>query len=142
MQLTSLLTAATLIVASTATYVSFDPGYDDPSRSLNDVACSDGVNGLITKYHWQTQGEVSNFPYIGGVQGIEWNSTQCGTCHRLEYGGRSIHILAVDAAYNGGYNIALKALNTLTDGHALEWGHVDAVATQVSIKECGLYAVY
>ncbi|KAL7941541.1 eliciting plant response-like protein [Trichoderma barbatum] len=142
MQLFNLFTTSTFIAAVTATYVSFDPGYDDPSRSLTQVACSDGANGLLTKYHWQSQGEVSGFPYIGGVQGIQWNSTQCGTCHRLEYGGRSIHILAVDAAYNGGYNIALKALNTLTNGHAVEWGHVDAVATQVSVKECGLSTVY
>ncbi|KAL7953781.1 Cerato-platanin [Trichoderma compactum] len=141
MQLTSLFTAATLVVASIATYVSFDPGYDDPSRSLNDVACSDGPNGLITKYHWQTQGQVSNFPYIGGVQGIQWNSPQCGTCYILEYAGRNIHILAIDAAYNGGFNIGLKALNTLTDGHAVEWGHVDVVVTQVPTQECGLYAV-
>jgi hypothetical protein len=56
----------------------------------------------------------------------------------LEYGGRSIHILAIDAAYDGGYNIALDALNNLTDGHAEEWGHVDAVATQVPVQECGL----
>ncbi|QYT04788.1 Epl1/Sm1 [Trichoderma simmonsii] len=141
MQLTSLFTAAILAVASTATYVSYDTGYDDPSRSLNDVSCSDGPNGLITKYHWQTQGQVSNFPYIGGVQGITWNSPQCGTCYKLTYGGRSIHVLAIDAAYNGGFNIALKALNELTDGNAIAFGHVDAVVTQVSTKECGMHTV-
>ena len=65
----------------------------------------------------------------------------CGSCHRLDYGGRSIHILAIDAAYDGGYNVALNALNNLTDGHAAEWGHVDAVATQVPVEECGLSTV-
>ncbi|OTA03274.1 Epl1/Sm1 [Trichoderma parareesei] len=138
MQPAQLLTAVLLAAGTTATRVSYDTGYDDASRPLASVSCSDGVNGIITRFHWQTQGQVTNFPYIGGVQGIEWNSTTCGTCHRLEYGGRSIHILAIDAAYDGGYNIALDALNNLTDGHAEEWGHVDAMATQVPVQECGL----
>ncbi|KAL6856729.1 Cerato-platanin [Trichoderma novae-zelandiae] len=141
MQLSQCFMAVTLIAPTTAIYVSYDTGYDDPSRPLTGVSCSDGANGLTTRFHWQTQGQVSNFPYIGGVQGIEWNSTMCGSCHRLDYGGRSIHILAVDAAYHGGYNIALDALNNLTDGHAVGLGHVDAVATQVSVQECGLFAV-
>ncbi|KAL7800291.1 eliciting plant response-like protein [Trichoderma ceciliae] len=140
MQLPSLFTAATLIVAVTATYVSYDTGYDDGSRPLTDVSCSDGPNGLIPRYHWQTQGEVSGFPNIGGVQGVTWNSPLCGSCWRLDYGGRSINILAVDAAYNGGFNIGLHALNDLTGGNAVAWGHVDATATQVSGKECGLPA--
>jgi hypothetical protein len=56
--------------------VSYDTGYDDKSRSLTAVACSDGANGLITKYGWQTQGQIKT-PYIGGYQGIAgWNSPQ------------------------------------------------------------------
>lgn len=56
--------------------VSHDPGYDDRSRSLNLVSCSDGQNGLITKHGWQTQGAVPRFPNIGGSQFVTgWNST-------------------------------------------------------------------
>jgi len=59
--------------------VSYDTGYDDASRSLTDVSCSDGANGLITKYRWQTQGQIPHFPYIGGYEGIAgWNSAQVG----------------------------------------------------------------
>lgn len=57
------------------TLVSYDTGYDDGSRSLSVVACSDGPNGLETRYGWQTQSQVSRFPYIGGVEAVAgWNS--------------------------------------------------------------------
>ncbi|KAM0261521.1 hypothetical protein ACHAQJ_002204 [Trichoderma viride] len=138
MQLSNLFTATTLVTAIAATYVSYDPSYDDSSRPLTDVSCSDGANGLIPRYHWQNQGQIPHFPYIGGVQGITWNSTLCGTCYKLQYNGRSIHILGIDAAYNGGLNIGLHALNDLTNGNAVAWGHVDATVSQVSGTVCGL----
>lgn len=57
--------------------VSYDTGYDDASRALTSVSCSDGPNGLITKYGWQNQGAVAGFPRIGGYMGVEgWNSAQ------------------------------------------------------------------
>lgn len=75
-------TIAALSFASIASAisVSYDTGYDDASRSLTAVSCSDGANGLITKYGWQTQGAVAGFPRIGGYSGIAgWNSAQvCG----------------------------------------------------------------
>jgi hypothetical protein len=41
------------------------------------VSCSDGQNGLITKYGWQNQGAVAGFPRIGGYMGVAgWNSPQ------------------------------------------------------------------
>jgi hypothetical protein len=43
----SFLAAATTSLAATET-VSYDPGYDQASRSMTAVACSDGTNGLIT----------------------------------------------------------------------------------------------
>jgi hypothetical protein len=61
------------------TIVSYDNGYDDASRSLTVVSCSDGPNGLITKYGWQNQGAIARFPHIGGYMGVEgWNSAQVG----------------------------------------------------------------
>ena len=46
--------------------VIYDEGYDDRGRSLAVVSCSDGVNGLITKYGWSSQGQIPRFPFIGG----------------------------------------------------------------------------
>lgn len=71
--------AAVLGFASLASAisVSYDTGYDDASRALTPIACSDGANGLITKYGWANQGQVAGFPRIGGYVGVEgWNSAQ------------------------------------------------------------------
>lgn len=57
--------------------VAYDTGYDDASRSMTAVSCSDGANGLITRYGWQTQGAVAGFPYIGAAAAVSgWNSAQ------------------------------------------------------------------
>lgn len=73
MQFSLLLLAATV----SAIRVSYDEGYDDPSRSLTSVACSDGPNGLITTHGFQTQGQIPGFPNIGGSFEIAgWGSAQ------------------------------------------------------------------
>jgi hypothetical protein len=82
MQFSSAISAAILGFASLASAitVSYDTGYDDGSRSLTALACSDGANGLITKYNWQTQANVAGFPRIGGYMGVAgWNSPQVRT---------------------------------------------------------------
>jgi hypothetical protein len=60
MKTTTALTLLTATLAS-ATTVSYDTGYDDGARSMTSVACSDGTNGLITKYGYQTQGAIPKF---------------------------------------------------------------------------------
>lgn len=84
--LLSLLLAATTTVS--AIRVSYDEGYDDPSRSLTSVACSDGPNGLITTHGFQTQGQIPGFPNIGGSFEIAgWGSAQVSffpSYHTLE----------------------------------------------------------
>lgn len=75
--LLSLLLAAAATTTVSAIRVSYDEGYDDPSRSLTSVACSDGPNGLITTHGFQTQGQIPGFPNIGGSFEIAgWGSAQ------------------------------------------------------------------
>jgi hypothetical protein len=79
MKFSSALTAAALAFASlsSAISVSYDTGYDSGDRQLTSLTCSDGSNGLITKYGWATQGQVAGFPRIGGYMGVaSWNSDQ------------------------------------------------------------------
>ena|SRR3569833_14277 len=53
--------------------VSYDQGYDDASRSMSVVSCSDGPKGLMQKF--PTQGDLPGFPYVGGAQAIAgWGS--------------------------------------------------------------------
>jgi hypothetical protein len=100
------------------------------------VSCSNGTNGIVTQYGWQKQSDIPNFPYIGGVPAIRgWNSSSCGTCWKLTYNSRSIQVLGVDQGH-GGFNIALAAMQELTNGHAIELGRVNALATQVPLSNC------
>ncbi|KXJ94019.1 Epl1 protein [Microdochium bolleyi] len=138
MQFSTILSALSLFAASaSAVTVSYDTGYDDAGRSLNVVSCSDGPNGLITKYGWQTQGQIRS-QYIGGADVIAgWNSAQCGTCWELSYQGRTINVLAIDHA-GAGFNIELSALDALTGGQGVAVGRIDAGSRQVAISACGL----
>ncbi|KAF5683596.1 eliciting plant response [Fusarium denticulatum] len=138
MQLTNLFYLAAALTSVSATTVSYDPGYGQSGRALTAVACSDGKNGLITRYKWKTQGQIPKFPYIGGAQAVAgWNSPNCGTCWKLTYKGKSINVLAIDHT-DSGFNISPAAMNALTNNQAVKLGRVDATATQVAISNCGL----
>ncbi|KIY50651.1 epl1 protein [Fistulina hepatica ATCC 64428] len=133
--------SALLAAAATAAAVSlsYDQTYDGASTSLTTVACSDGTHGLITE-GYSTFGSLPDFPYIGGADAITgWNSANCGTCWTLYYPdtGRSINVLAIDHA-DSGFNIALEAMNDLTNNQAVFLGRIDVTATQVAVSNCGL----
>ena len=134
----ALLVPSALGAADATMTVSYDETYDAPHNSFDRVACSDGYYGLRTK-GYNYFGDVPHFPYIGGTAAIAgWNSAQCGTCWQLSYNGKSINVLAIDHAEAGTWNIALAALNDLTNGQAIDIGRVEAVATLVDSSVCGL----
>ncbi|KAK3370083.1 Cerato-platanin [Podospora didyma] len=127
-----------LAAAVSATTVTYDAGYDDPNRSLEIVTCSDGENGVMWKYGWEQQSQVTTFPFIGGSETItDWNSTNCGTCWSATYRGQTVHILAIDYTEEG-LNLGFNAFNTLTNGYGRALGRVDATVVQVPIRDCGL----
>ncbi|KAF4604262.1 hypothetical protein EYR40_001443 [Pleurotus pulmonarius] len=136
----SLFACAALLAAplTTAVSVSFDEAYDDAGASLTSVACSDGANGLITRTGAQTFGALPKFPFIGGAAAVAgWNSAQCGTCWELSFNGKTINVLAVDHTDNG-FNIALSAMNALTNNQAVQLGRIDAGVRQVASSVCDL----
>ncbi|KAF7799700.1 hypothetical protein EIP86_010942 [Pleurotus ostreatoroseus] len=138
MQLSAAVLAvlAALAAPILADTVSFDTVYDDPSTSLDEVACSDGPNGLITK-GFTTFGSLPT-KNIGGAAAVAgFNSPQCGSCWELTFNGTSINVLAIDHA-GSGFNIAEGAMNALTNNQAAFLGRVDATATQVDASACGL----
>jgi hypothetical protein len=125
------------ISAVAAITISYDTGYDDSSRSLSVVSCSDGANGLLTR-GYTTQGSLPGFPKIGGASVIAgWNSDSCGTCWSLTYNGNTINVIAIDHATEG-FNIAQAAMDELTGGQAVFLGRVDASYAQVDASVCGL----
>ncbi|PLB40221.1 allergenic cerato-platanin Asp F13 [Aspergillus candidus] len=126
--------------AATTVSVSYDPKYDVGGTSLSTVACSDGVNGLLTE-GFTTFDSVPGFANIGGAPTIPgWNSENCGKCYQLHYKAgkidKSIYVAAIDSA-PGGFNIALGAMNKLTNGLAEQLGRVDATYTEVDRALCG-----
>ncbi|KAF8881933.1 immunomodulatory protein [Gymnopilus junonius] len=122
--------------------VSFDTAYDNKAGSLDTVACSNGSNGLENR-GFSTFGSLPNFPNIGGAPAITgFNSVNCGTCWNLTFVNsqgvsKSINILAIDVA-TPNFNIAEEAMNTLTNGQAVQLGRVPITASQVSASLCGL----
>ncbi|KAJ7890482.1 snodprot1 [Mycena olivaceomarginata] len=133
---TPLLLFATAAFADT---VSYDKIYDNRATSLSAVACSNGANGLETKF--PTFGSLPKFPFIGGVGAVEgWDSANCGTCWQLTYAAtkKTINVLAVDHAAPGTFNIALQAMDVLTNNRSVELGRVPVTSKQVAASVCGL----
>jgi hypothetical protein len=114
----------------------FDTFYDNNSGSMNNVACSNGANGLSARF--PTFGDVPSFPFIGGAFDVVWNSPNCGSCWTLTNAvtGTSINFVAVDAT-GGGFNIAQEAFVQLNGGQ-IGQGTVEVTATKVAPSVCGL----
>jgi len=128
-------------VALAAT-LSWDTTFDNNGTSLTTVACSDGMNGLITR-GFTTFGSLKNFPNIGAVPAImDWNSSSCGTCWNVTYtngqgGQKSINVLGIDIGH-GNFNVAKAAMNNLTNNQADQLGRVHIDAVRIAASNCGL----
>lgn len=117
--------------------VTYETSYDDPGRDLRTVSCSDGENGLITR-GYTTIGSLPT-RFVGGCPTVEgWNSLNCGKCYSLSWKGASVNVLAIDTGT--GFNVAQSALDALTNGHAVEFGSVEATYSEVDPSECGMSA--
>ncbi|KAG6333256.1 hypothetical protein ID866_5837 [Astraeus odoratus] len=122
-----------------AASVTYDYNYQNPSFPLSSTACSNGDNGLVTK-GYPTLGSLPNFPNVGGIPGLVWNSPLCGTCWELVYtypnGNTStVVITAVDASYL--FNLSPQAFGSLAGATGFAAGTVKATATQVPASSCG-----
>jgi hypothetical protein len=136
MKLTStIISLATLFSVASADIVRYNTFYDNPSTSLNNVACSNGDNGLVTA-GFPTFGSLPSFPGIGGVSAVKgWGSPECGSCWELTYGGNSILVTAIDTISDG-FDISLAAMNILTNGQAQQLDSIDVTAKQVKKHFC------
>ena len=132
----TIISLAALFSVASADVVRYNTFYDNPGTSLNDVACSNGNNGLVTKF--PTFGKLPSFPAIGGVSAVKgWNSPECGSCWKLTYGKKFIYVTAIDTISEG-FDISLEAMNILTNNQAQKLDSIDVQATQVGTGFCGL----
>ncbi len=142
MKLSIFASLALLSSMSSAVNVSFDTVYDNSSESLDNVACSTGTNGLITR-GFTTFGTLPTFPRIGGAPAVTgFNSAACGSCWNLTFTNgqgksTSITITAIDVA-TPDFNIGLTAMNELTGNQAEQLGRAPITAAQIAASNCGL----
>ena len=119
----------------TTVRATFDASYDNPSGSLNNVACSNGGNGLAALF--PTFGNVPTFPFIGGVPGVVFNSPNCGGCWKLtNKTGASLIMTAVDSA-GSSFNLATEAFKILNGGQ-IGQGVMELDAKEIDRSACGL----
>ncbi|KIJ63342.1 hypothetical protein HYDPIDRAFT_188517 [Hydnomerulius pinastri MD-312] len=148
MKLAAAAFVAVLAAPALAAVVTYDPIYDSGSTSLDEVACSNGKNGVETMFGYKKFKDIPNFPFIGGVPTIKgWNSPVCGSCWQLAYTDPKnsahttfINITAIDTgnASDDGFNISLEAMNYLTGGKAKQLGRAQITATRVEPDYCNL----
>ena len=103
------------------------------SDSLKTVACSDGKNGIITK--WNISNLNTLFPYVVSWSRASWNSPNCGECILLtnKRDNKNIYLTVIDQCENIGnydshFDISKEAftelfgLQGIHDGHGfVEW---------------------
>jgi hypothetical protein len=119
--------------------VRFNSFYDNGQQSLNNVACSNGDNGLVTR-GYTTFDSLPTFPYVGAGYTIHnWNSPECGSCWQLTYPdtGVTIYATAIDTVYSG-FDLSEAAVNALTSGNAEQFSYINVDSTEVDPSYCGL----
>ena len=134
----AIITLAALfsLAAADTQIVRYNTFYDNPATSMNNVACSNGANGLVGKF--PTFGSLPTFPNVGGVYAVgAWNSPECGSCWELTYGGNTIYVTAIDTVYSG-FDLSLAAMNKLTNGQGQQFSSINVQSTQVAESFCGL----
>ncbi|KAL0567384.1 hypothetical protein V5O48_014612 [Marasmius crinis-equi] len=144
MKLLSFALLGSFSAVALADTLAFDSHYGVAGGSLTTVACSDGANGIITRFNITTFGQLPSFPNIGAAGAVTgWNSTACGTCWEVTFTNstgakKSLNITAIDVAGPGSFNVAQAAMDNLTDGNAVAFGRVTVTSRQVPVAGCGL----
>ncbi|KAK6520468.1 hypothetical protein TWF506_000722 [Arthrobotrys conoides] len=95
-----------LVACVSASFLKYDSNYSYARNlPLTSFACSDGANGLITKFHVNTLSELRS-KLKPGVQVAahkfvqKWNSPSCGTClyARNPKTNLGFYFIAIDVA--------------------------------------------
>jgi hypothetical protein len=84
---------------------------------------------------WKVQEDAVGFIGIRAIKGF--SSAKCFSCWRLDYGDKHISLLAIDST-DSGFVLSLNAMQSLTDGQALELVRIDVHATEVDVSNCGI----
>jgi hypothetical protein len=113
----------------------YDNTFDNPFGSMNNVACSNGKNGLAARFPKFIN--LPSFPNIGGAFDVSFNSPNCGGCWKIINlaNNAEIYMIAIDSA--AGFNIGGVAFKKLNCGQ-LGQGTLEVVGEKVAPCFCGL----
>lgn len=116
--------------------LTYDPKYDDGTRSTYTVSCSNGPNGLA--YRYPTFGSFPTFPHIGGAFNVVFGSPYCGGCWQLTNpeNGKSLRMAAIDHV-DEGFNIATSAFKEL--GGDIQKGTLQVDSVLLPPNACGIF---
>merc|ERR1712118_391866 len=111
------------------------------SQPLKNVACSDGANGLMTRWHYTDLSPM--FPYVTAISGLSWNSPQCGKCFKLTNvaSKNSISVTVIDSVpaipgYDMHFNIAQPAFHALFGDAGVQAGHGELTFEETDFHNC------
>lgn len=116
------------------------------NQPLDKVVCSNGENGLITRWHYNDLSQM--FPYVTAISDgtgrpLPWNSPECGKCMKLTdvQSKSSIFVTVVDAVpptpgYDMHYNIAEDAFKKLFGDAGIQAGHGQLTFEEADFHNC------
>merc|ERR1712023_553872 len=111
------------------------------NQPLTKVSCSDGANGLITRWHYTDLQQM--FPYVTALSGVSWNSAQCGKCYKLTDAASkaSISVTVIDdvpaqPGYDMHFNIAHDAFQKLFGDAGIQAGHGELTFEETDFHNC------
>jgi len=110
--------------------VVYNPVYDNPHQTLNDVACSE-LSSQFSQFH-----DIPTFPAIGGAPNTTFNSPNCGACWKVtnKANGKSTHFVGIDAS--SGFDFSEETFTKL--GGSIGAGSFEATAFKIPASACGL----
>ncbi|KAH7303670.1 Cerato-platanin [Stachybotrys elegans] len=146
MKLCNIIAAMAFLVSpAVAATLRHDASYNFATNlPLTSFACSDGANGLITKYRVQNVAQLRQRLrpniYIAASPSIPgWNSPQCGSCFKARnpQNNKSITFVGVDTSRNTG-NVVTggDAFRNLSPSGSLAEGHLTVYITTLPTRDC------
>lgn len=140
---TAILSCAMLASPAEATVLKYDPLYDYSTNTpLNLFACSDGANGLITRYKVNTlqqlRAKLKSNVHVAAMASIAgWNSVRCGECYRVRNpkNNKTLKIVAVDRSTPAVVAGTLP-FKTLSPSGSLDEGSLIVYLTALPASDC------
>ena len=60
------------------------------------MACSNGDNGLVTRWGYSTIDIDSMAPYVAAILNTKWNDPNCGKCYQIVGWAKTTYVTAID----------------------------------------------